>query len=350
MRFPFGPVASRLYRAQAVMVSSIMKSEHRHELQTNDLSRAMSNVTPFLEEYGNRILLGIVAVCLIAGAAIWWARTSTASAAMGWTELVAAQTAEDFGNVADAYAGTEVGTWARLQEAETYLFQGIRLSFTDRAAAVSDLKKAQEGFEQLLDAKGVPAEVRERTLIGMARTLETRSGQDTQPAIAAYEQLIEEFPESVYRTEAEERISALKTGSTQEFYAWFQKQNPRPEDRETPRDGMPMGDLPPGHPTVDPLSLPEIPDRLIPEDAAGIPTGSADGSDPASEKNTGTAPTTPAPEQPTPAETNASESEAEPPTAEGALPQEANPAEPSKTSPPPETTDNSEAPGTSKPQ
>lgn len=330
-----------------------MKSEHRHELQTNDLSRAMANVAPFLEEYGNRILLGIVAVCLIAGAAIWWARSSNASAAMGWTELVAARTAEDFGNIADAYAGTEVGHWARLQAAESYLFQGIRLSFTDRAAAVSDLKQAEEGFQQLLDAQGVPDVVRERALIGMARTLETRSGQDTQPAIAAYEKLIEEFPNSVYRAEVEERISALKTGSTQEFYAWFQKQNPRPEDRQTPRDGMSIGDLPPGHPTVDPLSLPEIPERLIPGDAAESPAPVEDSEAPPTESTGAALPALPAPEQSSPPESGAGTTEDQSPAAEKAPQPDAatSPAAPNQAdAPQPEAAEKVEPAGTAEPQ
>ncbi len=58
-------------------------------------------------------------------------------------------------------------------------------------------------------------------------------------AIETYQRLVTEFPISVYKDYAEARIAALKTGTAQDFYAWFEQQNPKPADREMPKDLIP---------------------------------------------------------------------------------------------------------------
>ncbi len=236
-----------------------MKSEERHELKTNELGKITHQAGAFFETYGNQILLSIVAVILVATAVVWWQRSSRESAAAGWAELAAARSAEDFANVADKYPGTTVGAAARLSEAEYHLQSGIRLSFTDRAAAVSDLKKARESYEQALEYGGLSDDLRVQALYGLARALETTSDSNTTEAIKVYEKLAGDYPGSIYAEPAKQRAEALKTGSAQEFYAWFQQQQPKPSDLERPTDG-----LPPGHPPLDgsATSLPEIPDDL----------------------------------------------------------------------------------------
>lgn len=213
-----------------------MKSEHRHELKTNDLGRWASQVSESAEKYTNQIIAGIVGVMLIAAIAIYWQRSSKAAASAGWNEMAAAQSAEDFANIADKYPGTAAAAWALLREAELHLGTGMRLAFTDRASGLSDLKKARESFEKLVNDSSIPADVKERALFGQGRCLETLSGKDTTAAIAAYQRLISEYDYSAYRKAAEERIAALRLGGAQDFYAWWQEQNPKPADRELPRD------------------------------------------------------------------------------------------------------------------
>ena len=214
-----------------------MKSEHRHELQTNDLSKLIDRIGPFFEVYGNRILLGLAAAILLLAGGVWWSKTSTERVASAWAELLGSGTPEELFAVAEDHEGTTAAGWARLQAAEGYLFQGLQTMFTHRSAAVAELEKAKEAFSALLADKGISDRVRERALIGLARTLETLSGRDTQPAIGAYEKFVAEFPDSIYAEMAGERAKALKTGGAQEFYAWFAEQNPQPEDRSLPQDG-----------------------------------------------------------------------------------------------------------------
>lgn len=225
-----------------------MKSEHRHELKTNELQRVTAQFMKNLEPYSNQILIGLVAVSVVAGGAVWFARSAGTANELGWTQLATAQSPEDLANVADEFPDRTVGKWARLLEAEGLLETGIQLAFTDRPAALSDLKKAQESFEKVLVLEP-PDEIHDRALYGLARTLETLSSGDTSAAIAAYERLQQgvrsEAYAVLYRQEAANRIEELKKGRGQAFYAWFHEQDPKPQDRAEPLDGLPAtGGLP----------------------------------------------------------------------------------------------------------
>ena len=243
-----------------------MKSEERHRLQEHDLQKLTAHAGEYWHRYGNYVLIGFLALCLVIAAAIYFLNFSDAQASAGWGEFRASGTAEDFENIAEDYSGTVVGAWARLQQAERHLQSGIRLLFTDRPAARDDLTQAREAFDEVLANQSAPPQVRERALYGLARSLEALAGvqgdEGEKPAatldeaIAAYEQLLKEFERTLYRPAAEERIADLKKQSTQQFYAWFQQQNPRPGDRRLPQDGLPgghppLGDLFPGMPGDD---------------------------------------------------------------------------------------------------
>jgi hypothetical protein len=217
-----------------------MKSEERHRLKTNEFSKVAHKAGDVLEQHATTIVGVICAVLVVAAAVTWWFRQSSASSVSAWTLLESAQSVDEFGNVADKYKGTPAGDWARLRGAESNLRSGMELMFSDRELALTDLKRARESFEELLSGKRADSMIRERAQWGLARSLETTSDGDTTKAIEAYQQLLNEFPETVFKPMAEERIAALKTGGTKEFYAWFSKQQPKPADIR-PKDGALKG-------------------------------------------------------------------------------------------------------------
>ena len=226
-----------------------MKSEHRHELKTNELERIASQWGHTAERYFHEnltlLVVAAVAIVAVAGGVVYWRSSSGVAGQQGWREFASAAKTEDYGNVADKYAGTPAGAWARLMEGEMELSSGIRASFTDRAAGRSDLKKAQENFEKLVADKATPPDAMERALFGLALAKEALPDKNTSPskvndaAIDTYQQLVTQFPISPFKDYAEARIAALKTGTAQDFYAWFEQQNPKPADREMPKDLIP---------------------------------------------------------------------------------------------------------------
>lgn len=276
-----------------------MKSEHRHDLQTNDLGKLMVQAEPFVEKYGMKIVVAIGALFVLLIVLVIWNSQRNSQQSAGWTRLAAAGSTEDFENVAEEYAGSPVANWALIQAAESHLQSGIRSSFTDRSAGDRALKDAKEQFQKLLDSSSIPPEIRERALFGMARVEETSSDGDLKAAIELYQKLISEYPNSVFRQLAEQRvkpvdgekIAALEQEGTKKFYKWFHEQNPKPGDRQrpgfnlpmpggagpqgaAPQGGAPMGGAPaggqatPGLPKLPGLpTLPGLPEPLTSEDA-----------------------------------------------------------------------------------
>lgn len=215
-----------------------MKSEHRHELQTNELGKLAEKASAGFDQYYNQILYGMCALLLVTAGWVYWTRTSAATEASAWADVNSCQTPEEFADVAKRHPNTAAATWAKLHEADGYLQSGGQAAFSNREASVTDLKKAEKIFEELAASRSAPADVRERAQFGLARALESQAG-DVGPAIAAYETLLKNFPNTFYKSEVEERIKSLGSSTSQSFYAWFEKQNPKPDAPASPHDTGP---------------------------------------------------------------------------------------------------------------
>lgn len=237
-----------------------MKSEHRHELQTNELSKVTDHVGKFFEEYGVYVLIGVVVVAAVALGAFWWVSSSRSAAAEAWQSMIDADSPEDLVTTAERFPKSEVALWARLNAAEQFLDRGVRNQFTDRKAANDNLKDAEVNFESVLKSNDLPSIATQRALLGMARVKEATSDGDLTAAIDAYKDLVAKYPNSIFEKTAQQRIQALSKPSASEFYAWFQKQTPAPEDRPKPTDRQDGTQ----QPFEAPVQLPQIPARLRP--------------------------------------------------------------------------------------
>lgn len=209
----------------------------------------------FYDRNVSLIQWGIIGVAFLGACGIYWYRTTAASEAAAWSSLSQAGSPEAYAEVASVHAGTQAAQWAKLREANSYLQTGLEGGFTDREKATTDLKKALVVFEELLNGKP-PRDVREATLFGYARTLEMTADGDLTKVIAAYETLIAEFPKSVYLKDANDRVRQLKSGDSQQFYAWYSKQNPKPAPPAEPKDSIGGASKPGAQDgSIDPLTL-----------------------------------------------------------------------------------------------
>jgi hypothetical protein len=212
-----------------------MKSEERHQLLTNDLEVVTKKVAGTLEQYVMVLVPIVVGILAVVGVGYWWSQSSEYDSASGWTRLETAQNPEDLGDVADRFKGKPAGQWALLINSEKTLQTAMPLMFTNREIALTDVAKAQEGFEALILETGAAPMIRERAMWGVALCLETACDGQTAKPIKAYERLLADFPNSMFKTVAEERIAALKNKDATDFYAWFSKENPQPPEAR-PRD------------------------------------------------------------------------------------------------------------------
>lgn len=217
-----------------------MKSEHRHELQENELTKYADVSLAWLKSYGNVIMIVICVVSIGASILIYNQRVSRSRIEHAWGEMAAARTAADFSSITSDpnLVKTSAGQWAMIQAAEHRLEDGIKLMFTDRERGKRELSTGREEFEAVLAVKPVvDPQIRQRALFGLARAQESLSdGKDLNTAIATYEKLIQEFPDTILKKPAEERIEELKRKGSEAFYAWFSKQNPTTATNRAPAD------------------------------------------------------------------------------------------------------------------
>lgn len=216
-----------------------MDSQHRHELQQNDLGKLTNKAVPFFQKYGWHMVgaVGVVALAWAIGA--YWFWQSTTSNAQSWAQFdrvmhQPSSSAGDYAALAEKHPGSSVAAWARLKEADDFLKSGLQLAFSNRESSLSNLKSAQEAYQKLAaGGPGIIPEVKERALFGLARCLETVSDGSGDEAIQTYARLLKEFPDSIFASIVNERIKVLETSQSKDFYAWFQQQKLEPKD---PRD------------------------------------------------------------------------------------------------------------------
>ena len=272
-----------------------------------ELVKLLRRARPWVDQYLTTAMY--VAAGLMAVVAVYLFSTGGPPATAEESKsLLAATTPEEFGTLADNALGTPIGDYARLQEAELYLQSALSSLFTNRESGAEELTQAEKAFEQLGKSSSLPDNIQLRILLGTARIAEARcdgSEDSVQKAIAAWETVAKEFPQSkMFAKLAADRQKKLADPVMTGFYAWFQQQAPTPGE---------MPGLPQGHPTL-PGSVPAIPGfdvntPLIPDFPPAVP-GSDSGSneEPAAEE--------PAAEEPAAEEPAAEEPAAEAPAAE----------------------------------
>lgn len=258
-----------------------MDSQHRHQLQQNDLGQLALKAKPWLERYGVPVLIGVVVVLVVVIGVTVWLNTQSASRSEAWTQLSTAQTVDEYGKVADEFPDTLAGAWAQLRMGELSLETGVAALFTDRELALKDLETAKKEFEKVLATKvDLPDNVRERAMYGLAQTMEALCDGDTATVVAAYQALLSRFPSSILKPQVEERIKELEKPGAREFYAWFHKQNPKPPELPRPQDGAKPGasTTPAGDPFALPPAATDSESTTPPDDAPkSAPEAPADG-------------------------------------------------------------------------
>ena len=221
-------------------------SDSAHSNQT-DLEKLLRKGKPWLEENGTVLIYFLAAVLAIAAIVVYVNRKPEGDLVPSQA-LLLATTPEDFRDIADAHPDTAIGIWARLREADRLLDNAVSNMFTDRKTGLEELNDAQSAYDRLAERSDIDASVLERVLIGLARLAETRcdgTEETTNAAVSAWKRVLDEFPDSLVKDHAEERIEHLPSKASQAFYAWFSKQNPSPA----------LPGLEPGQPNV-----PDVPD------------------------------------------------------------------------------------------
>lgn len=262
-----------------------MKSEHRHELNANELEKVTENIGKFFEQHGMKVLIGLSAAILVGVGVYFLVNMGADVEEAASTQLVNAENTDDYLAIADNrdYNNLNVQAYARLVGSERQLNDAIELYFTRQEGGLDDFKKIHENFSLVAGASGLPPAAKERALWGLAVCTECMSDGDTSAAVAALEEFLKEFPKSKYKSMAEESIKRLKTDGTKEFYVFLSSTDRKPADIEQPTDIMKKLQKIPGHESMigsgfsgeKPVELPVIPRALTQDlepEAPAFPT------------------------------------------------------------------------------
>jgi hypothetical protein len=207
-----------------------MKTERRHELQTNMLADKLAHWIAAAEPYGQMILAGVVAVLVLIFAYLYMSARQTQRLAEGWDQYFVAFNSQDgtkLAAIAESYPRTPVAEWARLMTADMMLAQSIQQLFTDKANAVQEIRRAADLYTQLFQNSNEPV-ILERTTFGLARAYESLG--ELSKARAPYEAVVKQG--GALAGLAKERLEDIDRTEVKEFYDWFAKYEPaRPTDK-----------------------------------------------------------------------------------------------------------------------
>jgi hypothetical protein len=210
-----------------------MKSERRHELQTNALADWAGHQIEAVKPHLNLILtvlLGAIAVIL---AWAYFARWNASQSTAAWSDFYrAADDSEPAAllEMAKQHAGAPASVWALLLAADSQLAQGAEQAFSDRKTAETNLKQAVQTYEVVLKELREPT-LRRRALFGLAEAHEVlysvaNDKKDLEAARKNYEEIARQWPNTAVGRAAQQKASVLASAATQDFLAWFSQQEP----------------------------------------------------------------------------------------------------------------------------
>jgi hypothetical protein len=230
-----------------------MKTERRHELQTNQLADWLGESLLFVERYTKAIIATVVALAVVVLATFYLNYQSSRRQAAVWERYFNAtnmNTPDELGHLAERFPNTVAAQWAHVTIGDTELAQGIGQLFEDRNAAKASLQRAMNSYFAARAQSSDP-ELLARATMGVAEAYEAES--KLPEARHEYEVLVKRWPDNVLAKVAGKRLEDLNKTSTKEFYDWFASQNNKtsaPKD-----DGIPglkpkfdAGSLPPEEP------------------------------------------------------------------------------------------------------
>jgi tetratricopeptide (TPR) repeat protein len=191
-----------------------MKAEHRKELQTNVLADRLGKAIQGIKEGPSRGTMLLVGGAALVGllAFIWWYFWSTSQAADSarwaqWDGLLTPPALESFAQNKEIQ-GTAQGRVARFQLARLNLQTGLRELGSARAAALENLRKAAQRYEELANETSDSPLLLQEALLGAGKANESLGNVDK--AKAFYQKLANDHPNSPFARDGKAQLERLE--------------------------------------------------------------------------------------------------------------------------------------------
>jgi len=236
-----------------------MKSERRHELQTNYLADHLGTAVSSGKSYATWLVGGIIAAAVLAMGYGLYSSQVAQSNSQAWGDYyfnIGSGDAEVFQQVAKDHPQTSAASWAEQAWADHQLMVGLDQIYNNRSEAEKSIQAAIDVYEKIL-ASAYEPELRNRAAIGLGQALESIGKLDDA---ARHYQQVAGSGAGAFANMATNRLAWIKSGEGKSFYEWFATVRKAPEQ-------------PPAFPTdlSKPPTTPGI-DFPIKLDAASLPT------------------------------------------------------------------------------
>jgi len=264
-----------------------MKTERRHELQTNWLADRVGEFIVVIKPYSKGLTGALLAIVVVWAAFLIMAHRSHAEEASNWNKLWdgllgGTNAAEDLATLSESYPKRPTGQWALLILADNDLSNGVGLLFVEKKAGRDAIHNALDNYKSVLQNATDPL-VREHALFGEGRAQESLC--NVSDAVTAYQQLRTDYPTGSYSARAQERLDDLARDSTKNRYDWFKTLEPPPTGlgKGSDKSGGTSGPQLPGE--LEPFSQFATPNSKTPPPEPKPDTGAATPKTPATGDN-----------------------------------------------------------------
>ena len=258
-----------------------MDSEHRHELQENDLRESLSNWREAWSKYGTPITVALLLFAIVFGGYRLYDMYTSSKREAAWRELAETSSPEGLARVAEQHSVTPVRMLALLRAADLHLEQAIFVA--EPATAEGDdapnaAGTANDAEEEIADDTADDPADADESAVRAVRPAETQEQQQRlERAETMYRRVLEEARGAAFRANAMLGLAAVAESREQWDAAadWYAQAKAAGEQSELPRI-VTIADHRTG--LLDRLRQPvDIVEAPEPDEPAGAGTGAGQG-------------------------------------------------------------------------
>lgn len=195
-----------------------MKSEERHELETNSLAKLINEAGEKVGPYASHIIYGLLAIAAIWAVVKLSAGKISADELTAWDSYTVATLPGKYDSAAlegaaQQHSGDLIGELAQIAYADGLLADGCRVYFANKKQAVASLDDALEAYQALAKSASDNG-LKGRAQLGVAKTLEAKG--EIKQAIDAYQEVTGPFSEM-----ADSRAEQLEEFDAPAYASWL---------------------------------------------------------------------------------------------------------------------------------
>jgi len=209
-----------------------MKSERRHELQTNELANWLARQYERHRGQMPTIAWGVLAVVAVGLAISLWTSKEQNSSVGAWEEFNSIGAVDPkarpkrLKELAERFPDSDVALWAKLDLADQLCFDGRTKLDVDREIATTYFREAQQTYAAVLQHPKAKPEMLRRAALAEGKCFEVIG--EREKAIESYKSVAKKFSGTMpeLAKDAAGRASDLEQSDAADFYKWLAKYQP----------------------------------------------------------------------------------------------------------------------------